>query len=366
MKFALAAPAHEPQLRYLARKQAMPGWIRLAYAREPHWSAGQNVLGHVHQTIVATDDSDSVVGCGVRAVRRAFVNGCETEIGYLCGLRSLPEARRSTGLARGYRFLRRLHETDRRVPAYLTAIVEDNAVAMALLASGRAGLPAYLDQGRFIASAIPLGRRHPAPPPAGIEIRAGDELPLDDLLDFLRTEGSKRQFFPVLRREDLGAPILRDLAPADFRVAMGGGRIVGAAAAWDQSAFRQTLVAGYAPALRIARPALNLALRLASRRPLPPPGQCLRFFHVAFPCIRDDNPSVFAALLERFHADHRNTPHDYFVVGLHERDPLRTALHRFPVLHYASRLYLACWEDGRPFCDSLDPRRIPHLDTAML
>lgn len=366
MKFSLASPAHEPQLRRLAREQAMPGWIRLAYAREPDWSAGQGVLGHVHQTIVATDNSDSVVGCGVRAIRRVYVDGRETEIGYLCGLRSIPSARRSTGLARGYRLLRQLHEADRRVPAYLTTIVEDNTQAAALLTGGRAGLPAYLDHGRFIASAIPLGRRRPAPPPKGIEIFTGDEFSLDDLLDFLHEEGPKRPFFPVLRREDFGSPLLRGLVPGDFRVAIRGGKIAGVAAAWDQSDFRQMLVAGYAPPLRVARPALNIALRLAGRRPLPPPGQCLRFFHVAFPCIRGDDPAILAALLERFHADHRNSPHDHFIVGLHERDPLRAALRRFPALHYASRLYLACWEDGRAFCDALDPNRIPHLDTAML
>ncbi len=366
MKFSLATDAHKPSLRRLAREQTMPGWIRLAFPREPDWSAAQEILGRFHQTIVATDDSDSVVGCGVRAIRRAFVNGRESEIGYLGGLRSLPHARRSTGLARGFRFLRQLHEADRRVPAYLTTIVEDNSGAAALLTSARAGLPAYLDQGLFLSSAIPLGRRRPAILPPGVEIRAGNEFPLDLILDFLRTEGPKRQFFPSLRREDFGTPLLRGLLPGDFRVAVRSGQIVGAAAAWDQGSFRQTLVAGYAPALRLVRPALNLALRLAGRRPLPPPGQGLRFFHVAFPCIRDDDPSLLAALLERFHAEHLNSPHDYFVVGLHERDPLRAALRRFPALHYASRLYLACWDDGRAFCVSLDPRLVPHLETAML
>jgi hypothetical protein len=366
MKFSLATAAHEQALRRMARDQAMPGRIQLAFAREPDWFAAQEVLGHAHQTIVATDDAHSVVGCGVRAIRRAFVNGTESTIGYLSGLRSLPDSRRATGLARGYRFLRQLHEADRRAPAYLTTIVEDNANVAALLTSARAGLPAYLDQGRFLSSVIPLGRRRPVSPPQGIAIRTGADIPLDELLGFLRKEGPRRQFFPALHREDFGSPRLRGLDPSDFLVAVRGGQLVGVAAVWDQSSFRQTLVAGYAPALRFARPALNLVMRLAGRRPLPPPGQCLRFFHVAFICICDDDPSILAALLERVHADYRDSPFDHFVVGLHERDPLRPALRRFPAIQYASRLYLAGWDDGRDFCDSLDSALVPHLETAML
>ena len=366
MKFSLATAAHEEALRRMAREQAMPGRIQLAFAREPDWFAAQDVLGHAHQTIVATDNADSAVGCGVRAIRRAYVNGIESSIGYLAGLRSLPASRRAMGLARGYRFLRQLHDADRRVPAYLTTIVEDNSGVAALLASARAGLPAYLDQGRFFSSAIPLDHRRPAPPPPGVTIRSGLDFALDDVLGFLRDVGPQRQFFPAIRRAAFGSPRLRGLASGDFRVAVRGETIVGVAAAWDQTSFRQTLVAGYAPALRIARPTLNLALRLAGRRRLPPPGQPLRFFHLAFLCIRDDEPAILAALLERFHADYRHSPNDHMVVGLHERDPLRAALRRFPAIHYPSRLYLAGWDDGRAFCRTLDPHRVPHLETAML
>jgi hypothetical protein len=35
-------------------------------------------------------------------------------------------------------------------------------------------------------------------------------------------------------------------------------------------------------------------------------------------------------------------------------------------MHYASRLYLAAWDDGRRFGAGLDPRLVPHLETATL
>ena len=367
MKYTLATDAHGATLRRMAREQAMPGWVRLAFAREPDWALGQEVLGHLNQTMVALDDADTVVGCGVRAVRKVYVNGLIKDVGYLCGLRSLPSARRSLALAHAYRFFHRLHERDRLVPAYLTTIVENNSAAKKLLTSGRASLPAYLDHGRFITSAIFLGRsRAVALPSKGVEIRNGKDVPLETILAFLREEGPKHQFFPVLDRDDFGKPQWRDFDPSGFRIALRGGTVIGVTAVWDQSAFRQTVVTGYDPALSYARPLLNVVLRIAGRRPLPPPGHCLKFFHTAFTCIRNDDPAVFRALLEHLHVDYRHSPYDYFIVGLHERDPLRVALRDFPACDYVSRLYLVCWEDGRQFCKALRPDFIPHLETATL
>ena len=367
MTYTLAATAHDAALRRMTREQAMPGWIRLAFTREPNWATGQEVLGHESQTLVALDDAGGVVGCGVRALRKIYVNGHCADMGYLCGLRLLPRVRGSLTLARSYRFLHQVHANGRFVPAYLTTIVEGNDAARTVLSSGRVTLPAYLDHGRFITSTILLGgRRADAHSPKGFEVRSGKAVPLETILDFLREEGPNRQFFPVFGSGDFGKPQWRDFDPSGFRVALRGGNVIGVTAVWDQSAFRQTVVSGYAPALQVARPLLNVALRVAGRRPLPAPGQCLKFFHTAFTCIRNDDPEVFAALLERLQADYRHSPYEYFVVGLHERDPLRKALRGFPTFDYVSRLYVVCWEDGRPFCEALNQDLIPHLETATL
>ncbi len=367
MRFALATAEHDAALRHLQRDQPMPGRIRLAFASEPSWANAHAVLGENSQTLVATDATGTVAGCGVRSIRRRYVNGRPTELGYLSGLRSLPRVRGALGLAQGFRFLRQLHEADRRTPAYLTTIIEGNETAEAALTSARAGLPAYVDHGRFITSAVFLSRRRkPAPPSGGIEIRSGAEIAWPALLDFLRSEGPRRQFFPVVEAGDFDTPLWSGLRPADFRVALRGGEIVGVAAAWDQSAYRQTVVTGYDPLLRLLRPLGNLGLAALGRPALPPSGGKLRFFHLALPCVRGDDVGVFAALLERFHADWKDGTHACFVVGLHERDPLRAALANFPKFDYASRLYLVNWEDGAAFAAGLDPHRIPHLETALL
>ena len=367
MNMTIASHEHDLPLRHMAREHAMPGWVRLAFAREPDWFIAQTVLGHSIQTMVALDASDHVVGCGVRAIRNVFVNGQSTDIGYLCGLRSLPPARRALGLGHAFRFFRRLHDADRKVPMYLSTIVEANTAAMQLLTSGRPPLPSYIDQGRFITSAVLLGRRVSHKIPRALRIVTGGDLPREALEVYLRQEGAARQFFPSLGPGGFTEPQWRGLDPSAFRVALRDGMIVGTIAAWDQSAFRQTLVTGYAPAIRCVRPVLNAGLRMAGYPMLPQPGDALRIFHAALICIRHDDPAVFSALLQRLRADHGGvSAFDYFVVGLHERNPLLEPLRRIHAYSYTSRLFGVCWDDGRAFCAALDPHRVPHLETATL
>lgn len=360
----LAGSEDEAQLRELLRGGAMPGWIRLAFGREPDFFHGAAVQGRACQVLAALREG-RVTAMGCRAVKPLFVNGHATEMGYLGGLRLAPEVRRTGLLARGYAAFKRLHQAA-PVPAYLTTIIEENTAARAILTSGRAGLPHYLDQGRHITYAINLcARRRPCP--ATLEIRRGDEVGLEPILRFLAEQGPRRQFFPALAAADFSPAHLRGLGPADFRVAVHPrGELLGVAAVWDQNAFRQHLVAGYAAPVRLGRPLLNLALQLGGFRPLPAPGRGLAALYVAFACVRGDDPGLLRALLEQIYAAHRHGPHHFLLLGLHERDPLRAALSHFLTFRYVSRFYIVCWDDGLDFVRRLDPSRVPYLELATL
>lgn len=363
MRLLVASPKHEAVLRQLSAGMPMPGWIRLAYAREPDFFHAIGVQGTFNQVILALQD-DVAMGMGCRSVRSMYLNGQATTFGYLHGLRVLPKARRVGALAHGYRFLRNLHK-DGCAAAYLTTIVVDNAAARTLLTSGRAGLPTYRDIGRFLTYALPR-RRWLCQLPAGVTITRADAQSTEEIIRFLDTYGSRRQFFPRISVEDFGTDLLRGLAPQDFLLARSGSQIVGTLACWDQATFKQNVVCGYAPLLALARPLINTALRVAGGTPLPPVGQQLRLIYAAFVCIANDNPQVLAALLDQAITDCNPTGAHFLVIGFHESDPLRTAVTSFPKLKYESRLYIVYWDDGQKFVASLDPVRIPYLELATL
>jgi hypothetical protein len=365
MKIFLAGKENDHALRDLARNTPFPGWVHLAFCREPDFFHGLAVEGNPGQVIAAIENN-SLVGMGCRTVRSVYVNGQRSSIGYLSGLRILPSARRTTLLARGYHFLKKLHCQDGLVPAYLTTIIEGNKEARALLTSRRAGLPQYLDRGQVITYAIDT--RRPCLPERrkDLTVKGGGQVPLEHLVEFLNREGARKQFFPVIRADDFGTARLRGLKPDDFLVACTAGGIAGVLASWDQNSFKQYMVCGYEPALSIGRPFLNLLLRATKGRALPAPGEQLKVVYASFACVYDDDPEVLSLLLDSVCRQTRESRAHFVLIGLHERDPLNKALEAFRTLKYMSRLYMVCWDDGLDFMKSVDVTRIPYLELATL
>src|SRR4029077_4739102 len=100
-------------------------------------------------------------------------NGESASLGYLADLRLQSQYRGGTLVARGYRFLQRLHE-DCRTRLYTTVIFSENHAALTTIASGRAGLPQYHDQGTIHCPGINIRRAAP-PIHSAFEIVRGSE-----------------------------------------------------------------------------------------------------------------------------------------------------------------------------------------------
>ena len=366
MRLVVADRGLEPALRRLTGAEAMPGWIRLRYGREPDFFHGLGVEGAFTQAFACLGDDGQVLGVGTRAVRPAWVGGEPGAVGYLGGLRIAPGARGGSVLARGYRFLRQLHG-DGRCRFYLTTIVEGNDAALALLTSRRAGLPHYLDAGRL--------HGHVAAPRALAGMRGaasdclvcgGGDVGPEALFGLLREAGRRRQFFPILEPGDLGGPLLRGLSLDDFLVARSpGGELLGCAALWDQSGFKQFTVEGYSPGVQRALPMLRPLARIGLGIAPPLPGEELRLLNLAFACLREDDPRVLVALLRAAGRRASGGDHHGVVFGFHERDPLRPG--RVPGFAYASRVFLVCWDEDLPAARrALAGERPMHLDVASM
>ncbi|MDT8389974.1 MAG: hypothetical protein RRC34_05635 [Lentisphaeria bacterium] len=365
MNVRLATDQDDPALRTLARSMPMPGWVRLVYEREPSFFADSAASGGQTQIIV-TESAGKLTGVGARGLRDVWIDGGCQAMGYLHSLRVVPEARRGTTLARGYHFLRKLHD-DGRTCAYLTTILESNIAARELLTGGRAGLPVYHDFGRFDTSALVVpGKRKAA------RLVAEENWLTPDphrILEFLRLRGPVRQFFPVLP----SFPPARELWPGlpwkSFRMLAGkNGVIRGVAGRWNRSATRQIRVAGYAPWLRRLRGIVNPLLKLAGYPALVPPGGRLRLDYAALLCLRDaEDVDGAGTLLRGLLADAAAAGIPFLAVGFHERDPLRRATRGLRGLSYPGRLYVAAYEDGAELVEQLRAsRRIPYLELGTL
>lgn len=365
--FYLAQETDDVSLRKILKETPMDGRIKLTFKREPNFFYATRVEGELSQVIIARESIKQEIGVlGCRSVKSVYMNGKEAKVGYLSGLRIHPHYRNSTLLARGYQYLHACHQ-DHKVPFYLTTISQDNQHAIDLLTQQRATLPAYIDLGMYCTSVIDLSRgrkQHTGT----MKVVKGDLCYLDPIVECLNRNGREKQFYPVYTRDLFLSRNgrLRDFNIEDFYVAIDGDKVVGVMAKWDQSSFKQIMVNGYKGFFSRMLPLYHLSAGLLGLPRLPNPGSQINYFYVSFMAIDSNEPEIFRSLLQAMYNVSINTQYDYFMIGLHETDPLLKIVRAdYRFVKFDCRLYIACWDDGRDSYQQIDGR-IPYLELATL
>lgn len=366
-----ARPGDDDDIRRLLSRRAMGGMIRLTLEREPSAWLAAAVEGDRHHTVVArARDTGRILGMGSRAVRDVWVDGERARMGYLAQLRLAPELPAGRHLlAAGYRSCNR-HRLPDELPYDLTSIVVDNAAARRLLERGLPGLPRYHRLCRLVTLTIPtLRERRPwtrSRPRAQRAEARPPELSLPAIVQCLDRNLSRYQFAPAWTEEDLRcATRTRGLEADDFLFEIGqDDHVTGCVAIWDQRAYKQVVVHGYAPVLGRFRPLVNLALTVARRPRLPPPSSVLELAYLSHLAIDGDRADHAVELIRAARLEAGRRGLDYLVLSLADANPMLPAVRRaFPARELESILYLVHSEDTpEPELDD----RCPHVEAAIL
>jgi len=360
-EFGLSTLEDEPQLRERMAENWMRGNISVSFRREPNYFAGCQVQGSSFQVIKCQEKSTGkIISLGSRLIKPSWINGRVQNIGYLADLRLHQDYRQGTILARGYRFLRQLHEAD-PVPLYYSLILDGNRAALNNLIGGRSGLPQYQDMGLILTPAIHLDLPKPEIKVAGVNFTRAKNHQLADILRFVQQCHAQKQFAPYYSLEDFHSSRLRGLTAEDFYLAIKDHRIVGVVAAWNQRSFRQTYIEAYSRKMAIIRPCYNLLAQLTPLKPLPHPGAEIPYFYLAFVAIEDHNPEIFRGLLRMLYCDRAKSESHYFIAGLHESDPLASILGEYRRIEAAGRLFVIYYSDGESWFNQLDGR-VPYVE----
>lgn len=342
----------------------MDGDIRLTFEREPDYFRSAVIEGDRHSAFVARDEARQVRGVCSRAVRPVWFNGGPARIGYLGQLRCEVPLRGSLRpLVDGFAACASTRLAD-ELPFDLTSIMADNHRARRLLESGLHGLPEYRRLTNFRTLLLPK-RQRPGRADAAIRIEAGSRGAAPAIASFLQSQYQRFQFAPVWTASDLlSDQATRDLGIEDFMTAWKGDRIVGCAALWDQSRFKQTVVRGYAERLGRVRHLANLWMRLTGSPRLPPVGSPVRTGAISHFAVEDDEPRIALALLGAIFGAAATRPFDYLVVGFAEGHRLaRVVEDSLSARILSSILYTVHY----PGSDAVElDGRTPHVEVATL
>jgi hypothetical protein len=317
----------------------MAGAVRISFTREPAYFAQEGLLESEDLTIIARR-AERVVCMGHCSTRRLHVNGAVRRVGYLGELRLRSGEPGGIALLRqGYRFFREQVETN---PAelYFTSIAADNTRARRVLENGkRLGLPAYEKLANLVTFLAPVGAGD-----CREELRELQLTSCDELTDFLARQ-AKAKNLALPWSADIWLQLERyGLAWGDFAVVRRKGKIVGAAAIWDQREVRQTVIVGYASLLAMARPVVNAWNAVIGRPRLPAPGQ--RLEQAALFGLSLSEPSAWPELWSRLQWRAARRGLDWLIWSRDERDVLSDPTPRVRGTRlYRSRLYSVQWND---------------------
>lgn len=319
-----AVPGDEPALATLERKALQRAPVVFLHEHVPGLGAFLALQGDAHAVWVAEDEA-AIVGCISDSSHRALFDGVERSVYYLGGLRVSPDASPRTGFALMAHARPRFE--DGGYGLGLAVVLSGNAQGLAFVESFTRRRHEVVRAGEVSTSALPplpfYGRSTRYSP------RAAREEDLPALARLLAASFALHYGAPPFSEAWLAGTLRRTpgLAIEDFRVVESGGRLVAAAAFWDQRAVRRLRIAGLDGPNRWKARAWSALARLSGGIGPDTRGGPLAICHLRFPAAEAGHEDALAVLVRAELGDARfRRRFAALFAGFHERDRLRSCL----------------------------------------
>ena len=346
----------DSQIAELFDEDCMGKDIALQYRTQPSFIDSLKLKGDFNQAFGVISTEGKLKSLGARSIKKMYLNGKVEDIGYLSSMRVRSNRRGALDMARGYEFLKGLHE-DRRTNFYISTIVDDNDYARKLLESGRCGLPQYKDMGLYYTATIPLMSRK-CKLKTDVSSKKAKPDDLNIICDFLNEEGKNKQFFPIYEPHDFDGS--KAVTAEVFYMLHVNDKLSAVMALWDQRKQRQIVISKYSKRMKMLKSIYNFASGLCSLPLMPDEKSILNSVYGSFIAVKNNAPDLFEQLLNFVIADNKNK-YDWISLGFHEKDPLLAVVKKRKHFKYISRLYTVGW-DTLPKIDG----RIPYLELGAL
>lgn len=339
----LATPDHGPELAAIYDSDdGFDGDIAVRFLRGADPYASLLAEGDAVVVPVLRDAGGRAVGMGACVVRTAWVNGEQRRVGYLTGMKLVPEVRRSFRLIPQVYELIAAHTRD--VDLFVTTILSSNVAAQRMLERQRPGMPEYRRIGTYTTHSF----RVATPPAPGSWVTPGT---LAELLELAARSPSWPANLAAVSTPagltDDSVQIVRDRS----------GTPLAGCAVWDQRQNKQYVVAGYrGPYARMSR----LPVHWLGWPRLPRIGVPADSAAISLLAARDDDPGLIVRLLRSVGWQERGR--DFLLVGAVDGGLHADALRRLRTIEYASILYSVHFTAGSPGLDG----RPTALDVGLL
>lgn len=340
----LATPADAAEILQIYESGDFLGKISVLYTRRPDpWYSLQQEGEEVVIPILREQKNNRICGMGCCVLRSGYLNGEIKRIGYLTGLKVLPEYRQKLlPIADVYQFL--YEQTKDKVDFFYTTILRENVAVQKMLEKKRARMPRYFYLGDYTVYCFRLGKKRAR------KVRG----------DYLLNRGLNRavQYFIAEQEKayQLSVPVSNKVTEQEekeyFSLTDAQGNVLAACALWNQQDYKQYIITGYHGLYRLLR---KLPIELWGYPPLPLINSPANYASVVQFYVQNDDPHLARYFLERVAGEAKQ--YDFLMWGLFSGHPLQSLFTRIRHFHYQSRVYSVHWPaenyhcplDGRPY-----------------
>ena len=322
----IASPEDGKEILRILESSAAKGSIELIYTRRPDAYASY-VKDSKDAQIFISRDGERAIGTCAELIRDVYIGGEVCRAAYLCGLKK--DAKYDGGVGFGARFIKDLQRND--VDFYYCSVVAENSDARRMFEKSRRLLSMKSISGYKTYIINPKVRIKA--PKHSFTFRRATESDRSKLLDFLNSEGKKKDMFPIVESID----DYYNLHITEFYMLLDGESIIATAALWKQNEYKQYVVKRYGGVMKLAR-AFNPLLSAFRYIRLPKENEPLAFPMLAFFLCKDDNADNYRIFLNEIKCEISKS-YGMFVIGLPDGYFARPIMDKLPSISFKTEIY---------------------------
>lgn len=341
----IASPEDGKEILRILESSAAQGGIELVYTRrDDAYASYMKEPGHAH--VFVSKDGDRTVGTCAELIRDVYIGGERCKAAYVCGLKKDAQYDGLVGFGPG--FIKALQHDD--IDFYYCSVVADNTEAHTMFGKGNRALSMQpiAEYKTYIFS--PKVRIKA--PKHGMTFRQARSEDLPALLEFLNTQGKKKDLFPVL--DSLES--FHNLPYYNFYLLLDGSGIVACGALWNQVSYKQYIVKKYRGIMKLARIANPLLSSLGYIR-LPKENEPLDIAMLSFFLSKDENELSYRIFLKEVRKEIAKS-YAIFVLGLPRKHFAAPMLDKLPNISFETKLYEITFPWSKQSYKSVDPRTL--------
>ena len=321
-----ASSSDGKEILRILESSAAKGSIELIYTRRPD-AYESYIKDSKDARIFISRDGDRAIGTCAELIREVYIGGEVCRAAYLCGLKK--DAKYDGGVGFGARFIRDLQDDD--IDFYYCSVVAENTDARRMFEKSRRLLSMKSISGYKTYIINPKVRIKA--PKHSFTFRRASESDRSKLLDFLNSEGKKKDMFPVVKSID----DYYNLHIRDYYLLLDGESIVATAALWNQTEYKQYVVKRYGGLMRLAR-VFNPLLSAFRYIRLPKENEPLDFPMLAFFLCKNDDTDICRIFLNEIKCEISKS-YGMFVIGMPDSHFARPIMDKLPSISFKTEIY---------------------------